>query len=187
MIKIYFCKNDIDRLEYERFYNPDPKVQRKCEALFLKSQNIPHKTICKLCRISNVTLAKYLKQYLDGGIKRLQLNLYKGKKNSLAEYAHTLEEYFCDHPPHSTAEAQMIIEKKTGIKRGLSQVRNFLKRIGFTYRKVSSILGKAITANKLAEQKQFLSNELEPRLNQAKKGEREVFLWMPPTSSTKHI
>jgi transposase len=51
-----------------------------------------------------------------------------------------LEEYFWDHPPRSTKEAAAVIEQQTGLRRGLTQVRQFLKyQLGLSWRKVASI------------------------------------------------
>jgi len=72
MIEIEFTPEEIDALEYERYHHPDPKVQRKMEALYLKSQGIEHQEICRLVRISKPTLVTYLKQYQDGGIEQLK-------------------------------------------------------------------------------------------------------------------
>ena len=187
MIRIEFSDAEIAELEYERFHYPDPRVQKKCEVLFLKSQGLSHGMICKLCRISYVTLAEYLKQYIDGGIERLKLNLYKGKDNLLASHTETLEEYLYKHPPRSAKEVQALIEEKTGIRRCLTQVREFLRAIGFKYRKVGSVPGKIIDEEKIKEQEDFKEKKLVPLLKEAEQGNREVFLWMPPTSYTRHI
>ena len=37
VIKIEFTPEEIDALEYERYHDPDPKVQKKMEVLYLKS------------------------------------------------------------------------------------------------------------------------------------------------------
>ena len=187
MITISFTQNDINELEYERYHHPDPKVQRKMETLYLKSQNIKHQSICNLCRISSVTLVEYLRQYIEGGVERLKLNLYKGKNNELAEYRESLEEFFNANPPRSTKEAKNIIKERTGIKRGMTQVRIFLKRIGFKYRKVGTIPGKTVDDKKIEEQENFKNEQLIPRLNEANNGARDIFLWMPPTSFMKDI
>jgi hypothetical protein len=72
MIRIEFTSEEIDLLESERYRHPDPRVQRKMEAVYLKSQGIAHQEICRLCRISEPTLVAYLKQYQEGGIERLK-------------------------------------------------------------------------------------------------------------------
>lgn len=42
MIEIEFTPEEIDTLEYERYHHPDPKVQKKMEGLYLKSQKVEH-------------------------------------------------------------------------------------------------------------------------------------------------
>lgn len=186
MIKIEFSSDEIDNLHYERFHYPSPRVQLKMEVLYLKSQGLSHGTIQSLCRISSVTLAEYLRQFIEGGIDRLKLNLHKGKSNELQPHLESLKEIFMANPPRSTKEAALIIKEHTGIERKLTQVREFMKRMGFEYRKVAAIPGKVVADGLAEKQDQFKKNDLEPILEEARKGNREVFFWMPPTLSTEH-
>ena len=55
MIEIELTPEAVDGLEYERDPHPDPKVQEKMEVLYLKSQAIAHREICRLCRLSEPT------------------------------------------------------------------------------------------------------------------------------------
>ena len=71
MIKIDFSEEKIETLKHERFYHPHPRVQRKMEALLLKSQKIPHEQICQIADISANTLRFYLQAYIAGGIENL--------------------------------------------------------------------------------------------------------------------
>lgn len=87
MIKIEFTPEEIDALENERYHHPDPKVQKKMEVLYLKSQGLEHQEICRLCRISEPTLVSYLKQYQEGGIERLKKT---GMQAHLANWISTL-------------------------------------------------------------------------------------------------
>ncbi len=86
----------------------------------------------------------------------------------------TLEAYFREHPPHTTAQAQAIIEELTGIKRSPTQVRTFMKRIGMKCRKVGFVPGRSVDPHKQIEQEEFREQHLEPRLAEAEKGERDV-------------
>ena len=186
MIAVEFTKDIIEELRVERFNHPSPKVQLKMESLYLKSKGLKHCQICDICNISKVTLASYLKGYAEGGIDFLKQINYKGKRNLLLENATSLEEYFIDHPPCSLKEAKAKIEELIGVSRSLPQVWKFFKRINFRRRKVKAVPGKALTVEKQQEQEVFTAEELNPRLEQAQKGEREIFLWMPRTSSIRH-
>ena len=78
-----------------------------------------------------------------------------------------------------------ILEKHTAIKRGLTQVREFLKNSGFKYRKTAAVPGRIAKDGLAEEQDEFKKNELEPLLDEAENGAREVFFWTPPTSFTE--
>jgi transposase len=173
--KIEFTPEEIDALEYERYHHPHPKVQRKMESLYLKSQGLEHQEIQRLCRISSkTTLTTYLKQYQEGGIEGLKQLNYPGQVSELLGYAPSLEEEFKTRPPRSTSQAQATIEKLTGVKRSPTQIREFMKRLGLRCRKVGYVPGKATTPEKQAEQQAFKTQQLEPRLAEAKAGQRVV-------------
>ncbi len=186
MIMIEFTEDAVENLRVERFSHPSPRVQLKMEALYLKSQGLRHGQICNICNISKVTLATYLKSYAVGGIDALKQINYKGKRNLLLENVTSIEEYFVEHPPRTLKEAMAKIEKITGIKRSLPQIWKFLKRINFRRRKVKAVPGKALASEKQQKQEVFVAEKLKPRLEEATKGEREFFLWMPRTSFTRH-
>jgi len=85
MIKIDFSEEEIEALKHERFYHPHPRVQRKMEALLLKSQKTPHEQICQIAGISANTLRSYLRAYVDGGIDKLkEINFYRQKSELVA-------------------------------------------------------------------------------------------------------
>ena len=69
------------------------------------------------------------------------------------------------------AEASRRIEQLTGLKRGPTQVRQFLKSLGMKVRKVGQIPAKA----DVEAQDRFKIEELEPRLEEAKLRKRVVF------------
>jgi hypothetical protein len=80
MIHIDFTPEQIDALHHERFHHPHPRVQLKREAVYLKSQGLPHHDICRLVRISENTLRSYLRQFQEGGVERLKRTDWGGPK-----------------------------------------------------------------------------------------------------------
>ena len=176
MIAIAFTPAGISHLEHERYHHPDPRVRKRMEALYFKSQGMPHKQIMELCCISsNATLAKWLKLYQEGGAEILSKFNYKGSPNELDAHALMLENWFREHPPHTVAQAQKDIERLTGIRRSQTQVREFMKRIGMKIRKVGAVPGKATDESKLREQEDFEREKLRPRLEEAAAGKCSLF------------
>jgi transposase len=143
MIKIEFTEETKRALNYERYHHPSPRVQRKMEALWLKSQGTSHKRIAELTGISINVVTQYLKEYQAGGIEKLkEINFYQ-PKSELIEYRQTIENYFIAHPPATIKEAMDAIEKITGLKRTEKSIRKLLKKIGLSRRKVGMIPSKA--------------------------------------------
>ena len=80
-------------------------------------------------------------------------------------------------PDSTVKEARQQIEQRTGIRRGLTQVRHFLHRLGLTPRKVAAlpIPPKATLPEHVQTQAEFLDRQLKPRLEQARAGRRAVY------------
>src|SRR5512135_1957768 len=125
MISIDFTPQDIDALHHQRFPHPHPRVQLKMEAVYLKSPGLPHQEICRLTRISENTLRSYLRQHQAGGIERLQRTDWAGTTSDLDDHRQSLEDSYRENPPRATGEAAAVIEQRTGIRRGPTQVRRF--------------------------------------------------------------
>jgi transposase len=171
MIQLEFTEAEIDALNYERYHHPHPRVRRKMEALWLKSQGLPHREISRLTGIGSATLTSYLRSYDQGGLDALKAVGFYRPVSELEAYRETLEAYFRAHPPATIKEAMAEIEHLTGVRRSEERVRVFLKALGMAYRKVGMVPAKA----DVEAQQAFKLNELEPRLEQAKAGQRAVF------------
>jgi hypothetical protein len=70
MMRIEFSAEEKQALDYERYHHPHPRVQRKMEVLWLKSQHLPHQEICRFTGISKHTLCTYLRDYQQGGMEK---------------------------------------------------------------------------------------------------------------------
>jgi len=127
-IQLEFTPEILDELNYERYRHPVPLVQRRMEALWLKSHGLAHGLIAQLVGVSENTLRDYFQMYLEGGIEKLkEVNFYR-PASELGQHVTSLEAYFRDNPPASIKEAQSEIEALTGIQRSETQVREFLKK-----------------------------------------------------------
>jgi transposase len=173
-----FTADDRRALAHDRYHHPDPRVQRKMEVLWLKSHGLNHDDIAAYADVSRRTVQRYLDEYIEGGLSRLRRCRWHKPRSALAEHQDSLEEYFLKHPVRSAQQAQAVIVRQTGIRRGLSQVRHFLKdRLGLRWRKTGAI---PVPPQKTVEehardQATFLREELEPRLKQARRGRRQVY------------
>lgn len=143
LIQLTFSPEDIEQLHYERFHHPHPRVQRKMEALYLKSQGYPHWEIAQLMRVTKPTLLSYFRDYQSGGIAQLKELTFHQPQSELKQHQESLEAYFQEHPPKSLAQASAKIAELTGIVRSREQVRVFLKSMGMRCRRVGVLPAKA--------------------------------------------
>jgi transposase len=178
MRPIHFTGEDRRSLAHDRYHHPDPRVQRKMEVLWLKSHGLNHDEIATYADVSRRTVQRYLDQYHEGGLSRLRLCQWHQPQSPLVEHKESLEEYFSKHPARSAKQARAVIERQTGIRRGLSQVRHFLKdRLGLRWRQTGAIPvpPKKTVQEHAQEQAAFLDEKLNPRLEQARRGQTQVY------------
>jgi transposase len=143
MIKISFSEADVEALQYWRFQHPDPRVQVRMEALYLRSQRVANGEILRLCGISKASLHRYLKAYVTGGIEQLKHFEPRRPRSALHHHCTTIEAEFQQRPPATVANAAARIEALTGMVRKPTQVRQFLKALGMKPCKVGMIPAKA--------------------------------------------
>src|SRR3954468_2186142 len=177
MRAVTFPEADVEAIRHERYHHPEPRVQRKMEVLWLKHHGLTHQRIAVLAGGSRSGVHRALDDSLQGGLEQVRRCRCQGSASQLDEHRASLEEYFDRHPPRSVKEAQQVIEQRTGIRRGLTQVRRFLRRLGLKPRKACAIPvpPKSTPQEHAQTQAQFLADQLEPRLEQARAGRRQLY------------
>jgi transposase len=106
-----------------------------------------------------------------GGLEELKRLNFRRPTSELAFHQETLEAALKADLPRTINEAAERIEQLTGIRRSPTQVRQFVKGLGMKRLKVGQIPAKADPG----QQQVFLNAELQPRLEEARRGERHVF------------
>src|SRR3954462_512880 len=173
-----FTADDRRALAHLRYHHPEPRVQRKAEVLWLKRHGLTPDRIAAYADVSRRTVQRYLDDYLEGGLQRLCRGREHQSRAALVEHEVSLEEHFETHPVRSAKQARAVIEQRTGIRRGLTQVRRFLKdRLGFRWRRTGAIPvpPKKTIQEHAREQAAFVRDRLGPRLEQARQKQRQVY------------
>lgn len=123
-----FSSDDLRVLSDERYTHPDPRVQRRMEVLWLLSQGETRTRAGQLGGVSKATVERYIAIYRSQGVAGLRAFHWVKPVSVLEGHRGSLEESFRKEPPHTVAEACERIKALTGVERGESQVRAFLKR-----------------------------------------------------------
>jgi transposase len=125
MRQFTFSQDVLDQIRHDRYHHPHPRVQQKMEVLWLKSKGLIHADIAD---VSPRSVQRYLDEFEQGGLDRIRRVPWQGQHGELDDHRASLEDHFLQHPPRSAREAQQLIEEITGVRRGLTQVRAFLKK-----------------------------------------------------------
>jgi transposase len=172
VIEIKFTAKEIEKLHYEHLHNAHPRVRQRCEVVYLKALGYSHQEIGRIVRVSQPTVRGYLEMYRSGGLEKLKELHFHKPTGQLDAHIEALKVEFEARPAVTINEAAERIEQLTGIRRSPTQVGEFLiHKLGMKRLKVGQIPAKADPE----EQKTFLENELQPRLEEAKQGKRHVF------------
>ena len=176
MRQITFSEADVQAIAHERYHYPDPRVQRHMEILWLKHHDFSHERIATLADCSRSTVQRTLEQYVQGGLELLRQVPPKQSRSDLDNHRVSLQEIFTEQPPRGVKQARQVIEEHTGIRRGLTQVRHFLHRLGLKPRKVAAIPipPKSTLEEHVKTQAEFRNTQLEPKLEEARQGNRQV-------------
>ena len=129
MARIVFTEEQKQALKRDRFAHPHPRVQKRMDVMWYLSLGETNANAARLAAVSQATVDRYVAIYRKHGIDGLKRFDWCGPSSELLEHKTSLEELFRAEPPHTTAEARQRIEAATGVKRGLTQTRQFIKKV----------------------------------------------------------
>lgn len=123
----------------ERRDHPHEPTRRKMEVLWLLHHGLTREKVAKIVGIGVATVKRYANAFRDGGLDGLRRWEKKGRTGSLEAHRELLAEEFRQRPVSSVAEAAERIEQLTGIRRGPTQTRLFLKKLGLRWQRMAAI------------------------------------------------
>ena len=140
MRRFDFTDEQLRAIARDRFQHVDPRVPRRNEMLWLKSQGETHERIAPLAEVSRRTVPRLLDLFAAGGLEVVRQFHEPGRANGLAPHRLSVEAEFLERPPRIVAEACDRIERLTDVRRRPTQVRQFLRTtLGLKRRKVVAI------------------------------------------------
>jgi transposase len=125
---LVFTSDVLAMLAIERFEHPVPLVQRRMEVLWLIGNGQTQQKAAQLTGVSKATVARHIAVFRKHGLDGLRMLQWHTPTSELEEHRTTLENEFRERPPHTIAEAAARIQELTGVRRGQTQVRKFLKK-----------------------------------------------------------
>jgi len=154
-IKTY--NEDVANLAFKKYKESKHyKINQRMHFLYLKCKEYPTKMIADILSVTPKTIYEWQYIYEGNDLNTLATLNYKGQPSKLNKFAEQLVFDFIINPFATLKEAQDYIEKTTGLKRSLPQIKDFLKRVNIKRRKVGQIPDKV----DIKKQDNFLKNKL---------------------------
>jgi transposase len=117
----------------ERESHPNPIVRRRMLGLWLVHCGLTREKAAEISVVGRATLERTVEAYRCDGLDGLRQWNRKGPTSELTRYRDLIRESFEKEPVRSVAEAADRIEKMTGLRRGPTQVRKFMKGLGMKW------------------------------------------------------
>lgn len=149
----------------------DERSKRKLMAIRMHEYNVPHNAIAKTLNVSDDTITNYLKLYQRDGLAGIFENRYFQPVSKVEPFFEQIKKSLGEQPVLTAKEASARIKNISAIELSESQTRRIMRQLGLQYRKTAAVPSGADPQLQL----DFLAQELLPRLEEAKKGERRVF------------
>lgn len=168
-----FSAETVAAIRHERYHHPHPRVQRKMEDLWLKSQGLTHAEIAALADVSPRSVQRYLDEFLQGPRRaRTGSSPQRGGERRCPGRVPTLARGLFPRQPAPKRPRSATGHRTTDRHppRPVPGPRLLEKTVGLGWRKVGTVPAKGDHDEQVA----FLDAQLQPRLAEAKKGKRTV-------------
>ena len=123
----------------EQESHPQAHVRRKMLVLWLLHCGITRAKAATVACLGRATVQRYVAAYRDGGLDGLRQWDVTGPVSDLASFTDALSDSFTAAPVRTVAEEGDRIEQLTGLRRQPTQVRTFLKGLGFQWRRIRAL------------------------------------------------
>ena len=123
----------------ERSVHPNPRIREKMLVLWLLHNGLTRQNAAKIARVSRATVQRYVAAFREGGLEGLRRWDPNRPVSEMAGYRELIHQSLEKEPVRTVAEACERIYQLTGLRRGPTQVRKFLKDIGLKFLRVQPI------------------------------------------------
>ena len=123
----------------ERTFHPNARVREKMLVLWLLHSGFTRQEAAQVVGVGRATVQRYVAAFREGGLDGLRQWNVNRPVSEMAAYRELIRESFEKQPVCTVAEAGERIFQLTGLRRGPSQVRKFLKDLGLKFQRVRMI------------------------------------------------
>ena len=147
-------------------------IRKRCRALLAKMSE-PSLSCTRIGGIAGCCrnfVRELIHEYNNYGIESvLRIKRQTGRPGKIAPHMNEIDAALEKAVPKCSSEAMSIIEKTSGVKVSVSYARQLLHKLGYGFRKLQPIPGKAD-----ADRQTEWVKDLQPTIDEAKEGKRKL-------------
>jgi len=137
--RVQLTEDEQRLVKQERVRHPQSRVREKMLVLWLLHCGVTREKAAEIAGVARSTVQRYVEAFREGGLDGLRRWEVCGPVSELAAHRAAIRESFEKQPAATTAEACARIEQLTGLRRGPTQVRRFLKDLGLKWQRIRAI------------------------------------------------
>jgi transposase len=123
----------------ERLSHPNERIRERMLVLWLLHNGVTRQKAAEIVGIGRATVQRFVAAFRDGGLDGLRRWDPNRPETELATFRELIRESFTNQPARTVAEAGERIFQLTGLRRGPSQTRQFLKGLGLKFPRVRMV------------------------------------------------
>ena len=123
----------------ERTSHPNERIRERMLVLWLLHSGLTRQKAAEIVGVGRATVQRGVAAFRDRGLDGLRRWDPHRPASEMAAYRDLIRESLEKQPVHTVAEAGERIFQLTGLRRGPSQVRKFLKDLGLKFQRVRVI------------------------------------------------
>jgi transposase len=123
----------------ERISHPNERIRERMLVLWLLHKGDTRQRAAEIVGVGRATVQRYVAAFRDGGLDGLRRWDPNRPESEMAASRDLIRQSFEDQPVRTVAEACERIFQLTGLRRGPSQVRKFLKGLGLKFQRVRMV------------------------------------------------
>jgi transposase len=123
----------------ERTSHPNPRVREKMLVLWLLHCGVTREKAAAIVGVGRATVQRYVAAFRQGGLDGLRQSNSHRPQSEMAASRDLIRASFEQQPVRTVAEACDRVFELTGLRRGPSQVRKFLKDMGLKFQRVRMV------------------------------------------------
>jgi transposase len=138
-LRVQLTEEEQHVVNEERLSHPNERVRERMLVLWLLHNGVTRQKAAEIVGVGRATVQRFVAAFRDSGLDGLRQWDPNRPESEMAAFRETIRAAFEMQPVRTVAEACDRIFQLTGLRRGPSQVRKFLKDLGLKFQRVRMV------------------------------------------------